>query len=59
MSMQTVLFQDLGNMGYKAAWDYQTALHKQLVEHKLQFRNTPPETLSQAHYFLLGLVYKR
>jgi lipoyl(octanoyl) transferase len=45
--MQTVLFRDLGRMDYKAAWDFQTAVHTQLVTGKLQRRhepatNTPP-----------------
>jgi lipoyl(octanoyl) transferase len=51
--MQTVFYRDLGYMDYKAAWDFQTAVHKQLVERKLQHRHESPASLSQAHELIL------
>ncbi|MBO9573354.1 MAG: lipoate-protein ligase B, partial [Chitinophagaceae bacterium] len=34
MNRQTVLFEDLGQMGYQAAWDYQEQLLAKNVEVK-------------------------
>jgi len=50
--MQTVQFQDLGQMRYQAAWDYQTELHRNLVEHKLKNRQLPPKSYPQEHQLL-------
>ena len=50
--MQTVQFQDLGSMRYQAAWDFQTALHRILVEEKLKNRQLPPKSYPQAHQLL-------
>jgi lipoyl(octanoyl) transferase len=50
--MQTVRFQDLGRMGYQAAWDYQAALHRQLVDNKLKNRHLAPKTYPQEHRLL-------
>lgn len=50
--MQTVQFQDLGQMRYQEAWDYQTSLHRNLVEHKLKNRQLPPKSYPQAHQLL-------
>jgi lipoyl(octanoyl) transferase len=50
--MQTVRFQDLGQMGYQAAWDYQTALHRYLVDNKLKNRHLAPKTYLQEHQLL-------
>lgn len=36
--MQKVNFQDLGLISYKKAWDFQTSLHQQLVEQKVDAR---------------------
>jgi len=33
--MQKVVFQDLGTIDYKSAWDYQEKLHREIVERKL------------------------
>ena len=33
--MQIVQFEDLGQMRYREAWDYQTMLHRRMVENKL------------------------
>lgn len=37
--MQKVRFEDLGNMDYQLAWDYQTQLHRSLIELKMQNRH--------------------
>lgn len=50
--MQTVQFRDLGQMEYQAAWDFQTALHRNLVENKLSHRDLNPGTYPQAHQLL-------
>ena len=51
--MQTVHFKDLGRMRYQEAWDYQTALHRTLVDNKLKNRQLPPKSYPQDHYLLL------
>lgn len=51
--MQLVYFRDLGHSRYQEAWDYQSALHRQLVDNKLKNRNLPPEDFPQDHFFLL------
>lgn len=50
--MQTVQFQDLGHMRYQEAWDYQTALHRALVENKRDNKHLTPKTYPQAHQLL-------
>lgn len=50
--METVLFEDLGRCDYQTAWDYQTSLHKALIEHKLANREAAAGTYSQAHHLL-------
>jgi lipoyl(octanoyl) transferase len=50
--MQTVQFQDLGQMDYQPAWDFQTALHRDLAENKLKNRDLRPGTFPQAHQLL-------
>ncbi|MBK7936528.1 MAG: lipoyl(octanoyl) transferase LipB [Lewinellaceae bacterium] len=50
--MQTVFFRDLGRMDYKAAWDYQTDLHRSLVDNKLNNRSLAPGAYPQEHYLL-------
>lgn len=50
--MQTVQFQDLGQMRYQVAWDYQTKLHRELVDNKLKNRQLPPKSYPQEHYLL-------
>ena len=63
-----VIFQDLGHISYKEAWDYQFQLQKQLIDHKLVARKRlervvetseyPPSVLAdileppQSHYLL-------
>ena len=51
--MQTVHFRDLGQMDYQTAWDYQTALHRNLVDNKLKNRDLKPGTYPQTHQLLL------
>ena len=50
---QIVLLEDLGNMPYQAAWDYQTSIHKRLVDNKLAHRGVDVGTYSQQHQILL------
>ncbi len=50
--MQTVQFRDLGQMRFQEAWDFQTLLHRNLVEHKLQNKPLPPKSYPQAHQLL-------
>lgn len=51
--MQTVRFRDLGQMDYREAWDYQTALHRELVENKLKNRDLSAGDYPQQHHLLL------
>lgn len=51
-SMQCVRFQDLGQMRYREAWDYQTGLHRRLVDNKLSNRDLPPKSYPQLHHLL-------
>jgi lipoyl(octanoyl) transferase len=51
--MQTTWFQDLGNMDYQQAWDYQTLLHRSLVERKMAARSQHETEWTQTHYLLL------
>lgn len=41
--MEQVVFRDLGRMEYQQTWDYQTELHRQLVETKLHNRHLSPD----------------
>lgn len=50
--MQTVQFQDLGQMRYQEAWDFQSNLHRNLVDNKLKNRQLPPKSYPQAHQLL-------
>lgn len=50
--MQTVQFRDLDFMDYQSAWDFQTSLHRGLVENKLKNRDLKPGTYPQAHQLL-------
>lgn len=53
MGMQTVQFQDIGQMDYAAAWDFQTVLHRNLVDKKLNSKHLPPGSYPQEHQLLL------
>lgn len=53
--LPSVNFQDLGAIDYQEAWDYQTRLHRQLIDHKLNNRTLVKEGKApepQAHYLL-------
>ncbi|NBC09673.1 MAG: lipoyl(octanoyl) transferase LipB [Bacteroidetes bacterium] len=53
--MQEVVFQDLGKISYKDAWDYQEERLKELVDRKLanrQRRKAGQEEVPQQHYLL-------
>ncbi|MEZ4987482.1 MAG: lipoyl(octanoyl) transferase [Saprospiraceae bacterium] len=52
---KTVIFQDLGVMDYQQAWDYQTRLHRELVDNKLTNCQRVQEgaiVVPQQHYLL-------
>jgi lipoyl(octanoyl) transferase len=48
-----VLFEDLGIIDYKKAWDYQEELHKKVVDIKLKNREHSPEEQIPTPNFLL------
>jgi lipoyl(octanoyl) transferase len=50
--MQFVQFQDLGQMPYRSAWDYQTQLHRGLLEHKRSNKHLRAGHYPQQHYLL-------
>lgn len=50
--MEEVRFQDLGQIRYADAWDYQKERHQELVARKLENRNRPQEVEPQRHYLL-------
>lgn len=53
--MEQVKFRDLGMIDYQEAWDYQTELHQQVVERKLENRQRRKDgqpTLSLLHHLL-------
>jgi lipoyl(octanoyl) transferase len=51
--MQTVIYKDLGTIGYQNAWDFQTIYHKELVDNKLINRHLTPLSFPQNHRLLL------
>jgi len=55
MEVQQVQLQDLGNIHYREAWDYQEKLLNQNLELKAQARlaNIPPHNVRTKNYFLL------
>lgn len=50
---KTVLFEDLGIIDYKKAWDYQEELHKKVVDIKLKNREHVPENQIPTPNYLL------
>lgn len=50
--MPTVHFEDLGLKPYAEAWEYQTALHRALIDNKLKNRGLPPDSCAQEHRLL-------
>jgi lipoyl(octanoyl) transferase len=51
--METVIFQDLGTIGYGKAWDYQTQLFDSIVQQKVANRNLQPEDQVHTQSYLL------
>lgn len=51
--METVIFQDLGNIGYGKAWDYQTQLFDAIVQQKVANRSLPAEEQVHTQSYLL------
>jgi lipoyl(octanoyl) transferase len=51
--MQTVRFENMGLQPYQEAWDYQSSLHRNLVDNKLKNKQLPIGTYPQEHAFLL------
>ncbi len=47
--MQSVCFEDLGLKNYGDAWDYQTAVHRALVDNKLKNKELAPGSYPQEH----------
>ncbi len=50
--MQTVRFEDLGHLPFQKAWDYQTSLHRMLIDNKLKNRQQPAGSYTQDHALL-------
>lgn len=50
--MPSVKFQDLGQMRYQAAWDYQTALHRAMVANKLANKHLQAGQYPQEQHLL-------
>lgn len=50
--MQIVRFQDIGSCRYQEAWDYQTSLHRALVDNKLQHKHAALDSFPQRHHLL-------
>lgn len=49
---QTILFQDLGDIAYKDAWDYQEKLFADIISRKIAHRNKPDPAFIPKHYLL-------
>lgn len=49
---QQVKFLDLGRVEYQQAWDFQTALHRELMDNKLKNRHLRAGTYPQKHHLL-------
>lgn len=50
--MQQVFFRDLGHIDYKVCWDYQEKLFNEIIQQKLEQRNSPVSELRTPHYLL-------
>lgn len=51
--MQKIIFQDLGRMGYKEAWDYQEKLFKIIHDRKVANRDLPEDQQLPTQNYLL------
>jgi lipoyl(octanoyl) transferase len=50
---KTVIYENLGLMRYQEAWDYQTAVHKGLVDHKMLHKHLEAGSYAQNHRLIL------
>lgn len=56
MSKEQVIYQQINNISYQEAWDYQSSIQKSLIKAKLDSRNLSVDELkdfTQKHRFLL------
>ena len=51
-TMKEVQFQDIGRVGYKEAWDFQTQLFEETVAQKLVNRKTPEQAQETADHLI-------
>ncbi len=51
--LKKVIFQDLGLIDYKQAWDYQEKLFNEIIELKIKNRKLPPNRQKQTKNYLL------
>ena len=49
---QVINFQDLGQIDYKSAWDYQEKLFSGIIERKMEHRANPDAEYTPQHYLL-------
>ena len=49
--MEKILFQDLGLIDYKEAWDYQEEIFKKNIDKKIINRREDKEIESTKHHF--------
>lgn len=52
-AMQSVRFEDLGCLSFQEAWDFQTRLHRMLIDNKLKNKQQPARSYTQDHALLL------
>lgn len=50
--MEKVIYKDLGRIDYQEAWDYQTHVHKAIVQRKLAIRNEASDDAPLPHQLL-------
>ena len=50
--MEQVIFRDLGRVEYQKAWDYQSELHRAVVDRKLRNRDSAERPEPRRHYLL-------
>jgi len=49
---KTVVFEDLGQIGYKQAWDYQEVLFQRVIDQKMHNRAQPAQAQPTPNYLL-------
>jgi lipoyl(octanoyl) transferase len=52
MEKQKIIFEDLGLIDYKSAWDYQEWLFGKIIESKIQQRNNPVNDFLPEHHLI-------